>query len=403
MANGLLQYGDPGYIPSAEDIENTPGVSVGPMPLAPPTPAPSPRQMQNRQAGVLTAQRQPNVGLQQAQSPFAMPLDQMNQLYGIMAAYSDDPTQVGQGYVSAMQQRQVIERQNQPIEQFLRLYGNVNPFDWSAPSLQRFHDNYIKTGQLQFDLLEPKKSLSEKENAAILDADEKMFKAGREIGNIGSLIERLDAANRAGNYSVGIFGTVDEWFTQNITGDPDDTEMIKQNYRDLKNKIVIQGLPPGVASDRDIAIAREGWPGPNVSPAYLAAFLRGVQKLEVLNYAYNMHKSMHIGQAQELNQLTSAWQRNGRMFFDDALAANGLQFYNPRNPDGSQMSMQQAAEHFYRREGMGAQPSVVPMGTPAPSPTTQPQSGMPLDPRTGQPFTSQAEMTNYYLSLPGTM
>jgi hypothetical protein len=332
-----------------------------------------------------------------------MPLDQMNQLYGIMAAYSDDPTQVGQGYVSAMQQRQVIERQNQPIEQFLRLYGNVNPFDWSAPSLQRFHDNYIKTGQLQFDLLEPKKSLSEKENAAILDADEKMFKAGREIGNIGSLIERLDAANRAGNYSVGIFGTVDEWFTQNITGDPDDTEMIKQNYRDLKNKIVIQGLPPGVASDRDIAIAREGWPGPNVSPAYLAAFLRGVQKLEVLNYAYNMHKSMHIGQAQELNQLTSAWQRNGRMFFDDALAANGLQFYNPRNPDGSQMSMQQAAEHFYRREGMGAQPSVVPMGTPAPSPTTQPQSGMPLDPRTGQPFTSQAEMTNYYLSLPGTM
>lgn len=319
------------------------------------------RQMQNREQGLLSAQQWPG---DQPASGFGAPGmgGRMDELYAIMAAGADDPTAVGMDYVKAQQRQQELDRANQPIEQFLKLYGNVNPFDWSAPSLQKFHDNYIKTGQLQFDLLEPKRGLTAEENKAILEADTAMYKAGSQIGQIGSLISRLDAAASRGDYTKGIVGSVDEWFTQNISGNPDDTEMIKQNYRDLKNQIVIQRLPPGVASDKDIAIAREGWPGPNVSPAYLASFLRGVQKMEVLNYAYQQHRSYYISQTQEVAGLSSSWQKLGRDFMADSLAANGLQFYNPKNPDGSEMTFEQASRHFYDRRGIGQQPNIVPQG-----------------------------------------
>jgi len=332
------------------------------------------RQLQNRQQG-LTAGQQP-FGMQQPSSGFGGPggADRLNEIYGIMAEGADRPAAVGQGYVRAMQDQQQLDRQNQPIEQFLQLYGKVNPYDWSAPSLQRFHDNYIKTGQLQFDLLEPKKALTAEENKAILQADERMYKAGTQIGRMGSLVTRLDAAARSGDYTQGIVGSADEWISQRITGNVDETEAIKQQYRDLKNAIVIQNLPPGVASDKDIAIAREGWPGPNVSPAYLAAFMRGMQKMQVMEYAYNSHRSHYIGMHESVQGLSTNWQQNQKSWLSDALANNNLQLFNPRNPDGSDMNNEQAAQFFYRNQGIGQQAGIVAAGAPT---AAAPPAGAP--------------------------
>lgn len=340
------------------------------MPGVPPGQQDPQRQEQNRQQGLLSVQRRPP---NMTPGGFSGPggTDRLNQIYGIMAEGADRPAAVGQGYVQATQRQQVLDRENQPIEQFLKLYGNVNPYDWSAPSLQKFHNNYIQTGQLQFDMLEPKKALTSEENKAILQADEKMYNAGTAIGRMGSMVDRFDAAARSGDYKQGILGSVEEWISQNITGNVEDTEALKQEWRDLKNKEVIDKLPPGVASDKDIAIAREGWPGPNVSPAYLAAFLRGMQKYRVMDFAYQRHRSHYIGTEETVQGLSTDWLENRRAWISDAMANNDLQLYQPRNPDGSDMTNEQAAQFFYRREGIGQQPGLVPAGAP-----TAPQGPM---------------------------
>lgn len=321
------------------------------------------REMQNREQGLLAVQRQPP-GAQPGGFSGPGGGDQMREIYGLMAQYADDPAAVGQQFVKATQSQQVLDRQNQPIEQFLKLYGNVNPYDWSAPSLQKFHDNYIQTGQLQFDMLEPKKALTSEENKAILQADERMYEAGTAIGRMGSMVDRFDAAARSGDYTQGILGGIDEWISQRITGNVEETEALKQEWRSLKNKEVIDKLPPGVASDKDIEIAREGWPGPNVSPAYLAAFLRGMQKYRVLDFAYQRHRSHYIGTEETVQGLSTDWLNNRRSWISDAMANNNLQLYQPRNPDGSEMTNEQAAQFFYQRQGMGEQPGLVRAGAP---------------------------------------
>ena len=318
------------------------------------------RQMANRGQGLVNPQS-PFGGPQPAGGGFSAPggAQEMQRIYGLMAEHAEDPTRVMEQYVQSTQKQQELDRRNQPIEQFLQLYGKVNPYDWSAGSLQRFHDNYIKTGQLQFDLLEPKQTLTSEENKAILEADEKMYSSRGLIGRIGSMVDRLDVAARTGDYKQGILGTADEWISQNITGDVRDTELLKQEYRGLKNSKVIQDLPPGVASDRDIAIAREAWPGPNVSPAYLAAFMRGVRKLQVIEYAYNAHRSHYIGMERNVAGISKDWEMNKGKWVADAMANNGLEVYDPRNEDGTPMDWNQAADFWYAREGVGQQPSVV--------------------------------------------
>ena len=76
----------------------------------------------------------------------------------------------------------------------------------------------------------------------------------------------------------GIFGTVSE-FTKNVFGWQGGTSEWKKRYQDFRNSSVIANLPPGVASDRDIAIAREGFPDQNWDKEQLKSWMRGYQKL----------------------------------------------------------------------------------------------------------------------------
>jgi hypothetical protein len=55
---------------------------------------------------------------------------------------------------------------------------------------------------------------------------------------------------------------------------------LRQEYLRLRNSQVIQNLPPGVASDRDIQVALEAFPPETADPDLLVRFLRGTAKLQ---------------------------------------------------------------------------------------------------------------------------
>jgi hypothetical protein len=56
--------------------------------------------------------------------------------------------------------------------------------------------------------------------------------------------------------------------------------LLRKEFAELVNARVIEGLPPGPASDRDIAIMKEGFPKPNANAATMKAFLETVARLQ---------------------------------------------------------------------------------------------------------------------------
>lgn len=281
-----------------------------------------------------------------------MPPGQMQQIYGLLAQYGDDPAQVGQQYVQSMQSQQQLNAQNDPNAVLRSIYGKVNPYDWSASSLQKFHTNYVKTGEMKFDLLKPKQGLSEVETRAILEADADMNTANADIGKIGGMLQKFaDPAIRS-QYTAGLKGTVEQWLAENITGNMDDVAALKKDVTRLFNTGVINSLPPGVASDRDIAIAKQGWPGPNVKPDYLESFLRGMQKLAVVESARQMHRSNYLGMMQTPQGLSRDWIEKRDAVIMQALQMNGLKLRH----DDKKMSPYQT---MLQTESAGRPPAVT--------------------------------------------
>lgn len=368
MADRELRMGDPGYIPTDADIEADPSVSVsgGLAPLPGDGVLADTQQQQQPPPGAhIRAQGYGHASAYppgqasgfQSQSPG---MQNLNELYAIMARGADDPTAVMQDYVSAVQQQQVIDRQNAPLEQFLRLYGNVNPHDWTADSLANFHEHFVQTGQIDYRLLEEKQRLTSEENQRIFTAVDNSQKARNQVGNLMNLARRMDAAAMRGDYRTGIAGGIESWINRNLTGHYDENQSLRTDWERVMNMQVINALPPGVASDRDIMLVKAGYPPATASPAYLAAFARGMAKLQIVEQAYWQHQGEFLGMQATPAQLATSWNQAGRDRVEQAMRIHGLQIQNPTRADGSIMSDEEYAQQFYDSRMMMTSPNAQP-------------------------------------------
>lgn len=69
-------------------------------------------------------------------------------------------------------------------------------------------------------------------------------------------------------------------------GGQDAISALKADYNQLRNSGVIKSLAGvGRITDREMATAAKGWPEDNAKPEYVASFLRGVAKLQMVNTA----------------------------------------------------------------------------------------------------------------------
>jgi len=89
----------------------------------------------------------------------------------------------------------------------------------------------------------------------------------------------IDFANRvAGSNVRGGFGGNANKFLEGIGGNPD---LIRVEATKLINSDAMTGLPAGAASDKDVAMVREGYPN-NANAATLAQFFRGTAKVKLI-------------------------------------------------------------------------------------------------------------------------
>jgi hypothetical protein len=63
-------------------------------------------------------------------------------------------------------------------------------------------------------------------------------------------------------------------------GGQDAISGLRAEYNQLVNAQAVKNLPPGPASDKDIALAKQGFPPDSANPQYLASFLRGMAKMQ---------------------------------------------------------------------------------------------------------------------------
>lgn len=105
------------------------------------------------------------------------------------------------------------------------------------------------------------------------------------------LARRLDESG--GGY--GVFSSASD-FLKKGAGFQGGMTQLRQEYTRLRNTAAIKSLPPGPATDRDIALALRGFPGENASSQDLSNFLRGMAKLQNIDGSINNAKTDWLAQ-----------------------------------------------------------------------------------------------------------
>lgn len=133
----------------------------------------------------------------------------------------------------------------------------------------------------------------------------------------------------------GLFGSTWAEALKEFTGSQDADSILRKRYYSVRASEVVKNLPPGAASDTDIALAMQGFPSEKANKEQIASFLRGTAKLEMLADEYNTFKAKYISEKGTERGLLEAWREtkspSQEQPTDDDLALEWAQA-NPNDP-----------------------------------------------------------------------
>lgn len=158
------------------------------------------------------------------------------------------------------------------------------------------------------------------------------------------LAESTDAAIKSEGNSRGFNVLADEFAKADIqsgwpgqwsealkqaTGSQDAVSELRKKFNAIKASQVVNNLPPGAASDADIALALSGFPDSTANPQYLASFLRGLAKLEDASAEFNEFKADYISKNGHERNMLATWKKE-----KDVQDASGGGKTPPEEPEG---------------------------------------------------------------------
>ncbi len=233
-------------------------------------------------------------------------------LFGAGGAESQDPTSVKE-----IEYYEKLKAKNpQLAEQFARKVGLIESGKEQAQSeAQKDWQTY--------------QSLKKENPEAALQFGQKVgfvSKEGRELSaqTQKRLSEFNDAATLAANnvvkyedlasqFDQGVEGGVidgswGEYFAD-LTGQQDWKTELRKDFAQVRASEAVRNLPPGAASDADIALALKPFPSDNATGAQVASFLRGLSKLSAYNEKYNSFKANYISEKGSERGMLDAWKQ----------------------------------------------------------------------------------------------
>jgi uncharacterized membrane protein len=173
------------------------------------------------------------------------------------------------------------------------------PFDFKTAKDASTPESFIKAMQANDPkLLEPISKEDDEELGGVTRAAEKALYEMQQTASLASTaafrsqeLESQLLANK--DYTSGLWSDI-RTQVLGVVGSRDDTEEQKTAFLRSRNNEIINGLPPGVASDRDIQIFSAGLPPDNASREEVLAYLRGERKVGKMAVDIAVLASNHI-------------------------------------------------------------------------------------------------------------
>ncbi len=128
----------------------------------------------------------------------------------------------------------------------------------------------------------------QKEVRDLLDTSER---GKLNSGRIDGLISNIESAGGL----EGVGGTTAELY-KGIVGAQGDVSLWKSNFTRLINSEVVNNLPPGVASDKDIELIKSGFPKNNWDKDTLVRWLQAYRKVTDYTSNRDAYRASHIEQ-----------------------------------------------------------------------------------------------------------
>mgnify|MGYP001168804234 CR=1 FL=1 len=154
------------------------------------------------------------------------------------------------------------------------------------PDQQRIADA-VESGAIS--ILEAEKRLfpqSGQTAAGDRDAIRKATAAGRmaevSANKAINLAVRYNSIDPAGGFFGSVYGTF-----KNFVGGDDEVSRLKTDAENLINQGIVSSLPPGPASDKDIAIMSKGFPDSNWNATEITEWLQAYARMKKVEAKYN--------------------------------------------------------------------------------------------------------------------
>lgn len=117
---------------------------------------------------------------------------------------------------------------------------------------------------------------------------------------------------------------------KDIIGGQDEVTELRKEALGLFNSQALKSLPPGAASDTDVALVLRPFPSENASPTYIARFLAGQAKGQLLEAEFNKFRASYLSQNRgDAGGLIPAWQEYYKGIDLEQLFAQYGFRYNP--------------------------------------------------------------------------
>lgn len=145
------------------------------------------------------------------------------------------------------------------------------------------------------------------------DISKQKYKLGTDIERFDTLAKQFDEVKATGGAPTWVGETIKKFF-----GAENEKSATYTAWSNIKASEVVQNLPSGPASDKDIKVFSKGFPSDTADPQYLASWLRGASKMKQLQKIYYDTKLKYIENKRNPEGFDSFWDLDGGRIITDS-------------------------------------------------------------------------------------
>jgi hypothetical protein len=188
------------------------------------------------------------------------------------------------------------------------ILSTLDPDKYTPASLNKFQES-VAAGAIDYNLLESRTEMSTHAEKVLTTSQDLSFTSLRGAGEARALANKFregtgDTSGVA--LSSGIVARTEESIKE-FFGTQDAESEFRKNYTRIKNLEVINNLPPGVASDKDVEIVLAGFPNADAAPEVIANWLDSYARLHEADAEFNRFKSSFISKNNNTKGFLRAW------------------------------------------------------------------------------------------------